>query len=224
MIREWIAAAPSWLLIGLGVGAVATVIVAGAFLLGARLFPDRRARTRRAASASVDGSDRRRAAVGRYLDRLGEEYREGATVHGRRVAFYLPGRDVALTFDARTYFLLSERGTETVLLEHEMPIHHLGRRLPFEVSETPSSGRVTPVDTVGDAFAELGIDLTTDETAIRNAYRERVKEVHPDQGGTEEAFGQVQEAYATALDYTDHAGQQSTSTGRQGTATGRRER
>jgi ferredoxin len=41
----------------------------------------------------------------------------------------------------------------------------------------------------------LGVDPDADEAEIVDAYRERVKEVHPDQGGSTEAFRAVKDAY-----------------------------
>ena len=51
-------------------------------------------------------------------------------------------------------------------------------------------------------WERLGIDPETDtlEDAL-HAYREKAKEVHPDQGGSEEAFEALQEAYREANDY-----------------------
>ncbi len=48
----------------------------------------------------------------------------------------------------------------------------------------------------------LGIDADADldEDALRRAYRERVKEVHPDQGGSIEEFQLVRRAYARLRD------------------------
>lgn len=43
----------------------------------------------------------------------------------------------------------------------------------------------------------LGIDASADVDAIRAAYRRRVKETHPDRGGSTEAFKRVNEAYET---------------------------
>ena len=48
-----------------------------------------------------------------------------------------------------------------------------------------------------DAYRHLGLDRDADERAVRRAYRERVKEVHPDRGGDEEEFRKVTEAYET---------------------------
>jgi len=44
-------------------------------------------------------------------------------------------------------------------------------------------------------FDVLKIDEDADEAAIEQAYRERVKEAHPDRGGTLEAFQLVRRAY-----------------------------
>lgn len=41
----------------------------------------------------------------------------------------------------------------------------------------------------------LGVDADTDDEALVAAYRERVKETHPDQGGSIEAFQRVRAAY-----------------------------
>ncbi|WP_435070177.1 J domain-containing protein [Haloplanus sp. C73] len=47
-----------------------------------------------------------------------------------------------------------------------------------------------------DAYDVLGLDADASDEAIRRAYRERVKEVHPDtDGGDEEAFKRVNRAY-----------------------------
>jgi len=62
------------------------------------------------------------------------------------------------------------------------------------------AGRADPV---GDAFDELGLDRDADLDAVKGAYRERVKETHPDQGGDEESFRRVREAYATARNHAD---------------------
>lgn len=46
----------------------------------------------------------------------------------------------------------------------------------------------------------LGIDPDADDATVVDAYRERVKEVHPDQGGSAEAFQRVTEAYQRIRD------------------------
>jgi len=47
-----------------------------------------------------------------------------------------------------------------------------------------------------EAYETLGLDPGASEDAVRRAYRERVKEVHPDtEGGDEDAFKRVNRAY-----------------------------
>ena len=50
--------------------------------------------------------------------------------------------------------------------------------------------------TRSEAARVLGVDADADQVAIRRAYRERVKRVHPDaDGGSEAAFVRVRESY-----------------------------
>jgi len=52
-----------------------------------------------------------------------------------------------------------------------------------------------------EAYETLGLDPGADEAAVERAYRERVKEVHPDaDGGSEEAFKRVNRAYEALVD------------------------
>ncbi|WP_142858261.1 J domain-containing protein [Salinigranum halophilum] len=47
-----------------------------------------------------------------------------------------------------------------------------------------------------EAYRTLGLDPGADEAAVRSAYRERVKEVHPDRpSGDEDEFKRVNRAY-----------------------------
>lgn len=48
----------------------------------------------------------------------------------------------------------------------------------------------------------LGVDPDADDAEISRAYRRRVKETHPDQGGSREAFMRLQQAYAAVRDGT----------------------
>jgi len=48
---------------------------------------------------------------------------------------------------------------------------------------------------VESPFEILGVDPDADETEIVRAYRRRVKETHPDHGGSADAFQRVQTAY-----------------------------
>lgn len=48
-------------------------------------------------------------------------------------------------------------------------------------------------------FEILRVDPDADEAEIKEAYRERMKETHPDQGGSARAFQAVREAYEQAM-------------------------
>lgn len=52
-------------------------------------------------------------------------------------------------------------------------------------------------------FEVLGVPADADEATVRRAYRERVKETHPDQGGSVEEFQRVRTAYE-AIEAGDH--------------------
>jgi hypothetical protein len=196
-LGEWLTLLPPWLLAGVSMGVVVALLVAGIFVAGDRLFPspptDRRRR--------IDGTDRRRAEIRQYLGSIGERYVEDATVHEDTVAFYLPERRVAITFDPQAYFRIERAGTDAVLCEHEMPGSQLGRRLPFDVPEVPDASASDA--SVSAAFSQLGLRPTADAEAVRAAYRRRVKDVHPDQGGDSEAFRRLRDAYTTAKEHAD---------------------
>jgi len=53
---------------------------------------------------------------------------------------------------------------------------------------------------IAEARRVLGVDPDADEEEIRRAYRERVKETHPDAGGSRESFERVQWAYERLTD------------------------
>ncbi|QZP37494.1 J domain-containing protein [Halobaculum magnesiiphilum] len=49
----------------------------------------------------------------------------------------------------------------------------------------------------GDARRTLGVDADASGSEVKAAYRDRVKETHPDSGGDEEEFKRVNRAYET---------------------------
>jgi len=52
-----------------------------------------------------------------------------------------------------------------------------------------------------EAYKRLGLDPDADQSTIKRAYREKVKDVHPDtDSGSEAEFKQVQAAYETLTD------------------------
>ena len=200
VFEEWLAALPAWLVLGVGLGTGASIAVAAVFIAANRWFPDPPAEP----AGESDGSLRRRAEIREFLRLIGEPFAERYPIDGREVAFYLPHRDVAITFDARAYFRLSnaDGAPYVVLCEHEMPGHQLGRRLPFDVPEV-ALGPAPEVDPVRTAFETLGLPPGAGEDAVESAYRDRVKEAHPDRGGSRDEFVRVREAYATALNRAD---------------------
>ncbi|GGJ14909.1 molecular chaperone [Halobellus salinus] len=199
MHQEWLSVLPPWLVLGLVGGGLASVVVAGAFVLGGRLFPDQPTPS----GGRVNGSTRRRVEIRSYLRDISEPFAEDREVHGRTVEFYLPARDVALTFDARAYFELERAGIYTVLCEYEMPGRALGRRLPFDVPEVGTDAEFDRTDPVAAAFDRLDLSRDASTEEVRHAYRDRVKRVHPDNGGSQAEFKRLQEAYATAREHAD---------------------
>jgi len=191
---ELLSALPRWALVGVLVGTAASVGVAVVFVLATRMYPDTNE-----GGSQWSTEARRRAEIRQYLDAIGERYIENETVIGERVAFYLPHRAVAVTFDARVFYAFESTRIHAVLVEHEMPGINLGHRLPFEtptISPEPDHGG--EFDRVRAAYAVLGLPDSADVDDVRRAYRERIKEVHPDQGGDPDEFRKVREAYDTA--------------------------
>lgn len=194
MVSEALAELPPWLVTGVLLGMVGTVVVAGVFLAAEWLLPGEQKRRQHRS-----GESRRRIEFREYLDAIDERYAEDHPVEGEHVAFYLPGRDVAITFDPKAYYRIERSKTTAILVEHEMPGSALGSRLPFEVPEIsvekPAQSEIDPVPA---AFAELGVSAGASDEEVRRAYRRRVKDVHPDQGGDEDEFKRVREAYTLA--------------------------
>ena len=195
MLHEVVRSLPEWL-VGAGIGLASAAVAACVFVVGARLFPT--AAVSRGTHASGEG--KRRREIREYLDTIGESFAEDHPVCGQPVAFYLPQRDVAITFDARAYYRIQRSRTHSVLVEHELPGVHLGSRLPFE---TPDLDFGEGTDPTSAAFAILGLPSGASAGEVKSAYREQVKRVHPDHGGNHEEFRRVREAYTTAK---EHAG------------------
>ena len=187
---------PQWVYLGVAAGALVSLGVAVTFLVGARRFPDGDAGPEGRSTETI-----RRGEIRRYLEAIGERFTEDAEVAGNRVAFFLPQRDVAVTFDAGTYLALEGTPTRVVLAEHELPGVALGPRLPFETPEGPvgvGAGRDRRGGTPEAAYEVLGLPRGAEEAAVRRAYRRRVKAVHPDHGGDEREFRRLQAAYDAA--------------------------
>lgn len=188
---------PGWLVAGLVLGGVCSVVIALVFTIGRRVFPEPTPTDR---SGPAVGDSRRRAEIRTYLETIGESFVENERIEGQTVAFYLPRRNVAITFDARHHFVLDRAGVDSVLVEYEMPGGHLGHRLPFETPTVAAAASVSRRHdpAVAAAFNTLGLSPSADAEALRSAYRERIKAAHPDHGGDQETFEQVREAYTVA--------------------------
>ncbi len=78
------------------------------------------------------------------------------------------------------------RGTVTAESEYEK------LRLP--------SGNEDVEPAAPPAHAVLGVDRDADAETVRDAWRERVKEAHPDNGGTQEQLRRVHDAKEAMLD------------------------
>jgi len=201
---DWLWSVPRWLLVGLALGAAFTMVVAGVFVAGRRLFPESATGSTKP-NDEFTGESKRRAEIRAYLREIGEPYAEDHVVQGQRVAFYLPHRDVAVTFDAHAYFRIDNTDTDAVLIEHEMPGAHLGGRLPFETPERERDPE--PRDGIGAAFDALGLPRSASADEVTAAYRQQVKEAHPDHGGDEKSFRRIRKAYAMAKEHSTQADQ-----------------
>lgn len=195
MYPEVLDPVPVWVLNGALLGLLLSVVVAVLFYLLVRWFPSEQP----AEAHRESGDERRRDEIRTYLDLIDEQYVENQVVEGHRVAFYLPVRDVAITFDARAHYHFDRAATTSVLIEHELPGLALGPRLPFETPDIDFEDESeSEVDPQAAAFAVLGISAGASPQEVQRAYREKVKEVHPDHGGDRDEFKRVREAYTTA--------------------------
>lgn len=70
-----------------------------------------------------------------------------------------------------------------------------GDRREYQRGQQPQTSRISPVE----HFRTLGLPPTAKLEEVKAAYREKVKEYHPDQGGTVPEFLRLQEAYEFLL-------------------------
>lgn len=68
------------------------------------------------------------------------------------------------------------------------------RRQRYGDGESPPRQQATAMSRK-EAYRRLGLDESADDGDIQRAYRERVKETHPDRGGDKEEFKAITEAY-----------------------------
>jgi hypothetical protein len=73
-----------------------------------------------------------------------------------------------------------------------------GRRQSQRTGRAPSAGSEL---SAAEAYSRLGLDPSADQSAVKSAYRQKVKEVHPDtEEGDEQSFKRVKEAYERLSD------------------------
>ena len=203
VLVDAVLALPEWLLLGAALGLGASVTVGVLFFVGERFFPS----DQQQSGDQWSGESRRRAEIREYLRLIDEPFAEDHFVEGQEVEFFLPKRGVAITFDPRAFYRIERSPTTAVLVEHELPGIHIGARLPFETpdiefdTDDEETAAAPEADPTRAAFAVLGLPETASEREVKRAYRQKVKEVHPDQGGDEEDFHRVRDAYATAKDH-----------------------
>jgi hypothetical protein len=71
-----------------------------------------------------------------------------------------------------------------------------GRRFGSRASRASQGGSAEPsTGPRNEDYQVLGVDPDASEDEVRDAYRDKVRELHPDQGGDEAAFSRVNEAY-----------------------------
>lgn len=115
----------------------------------------------------------------------------------------------ALPFGAAAYFLWSHvtgrleprvrRGSTSGAVGRGGGRAGPGRGRETEPGDPSRSPRVEPADR--DAARVLGVEPDADEAALRRAFRERAKALHPDAGGGDEAaFRRARAAYERLRD------------------------
>jgi len=73
-----------------------------------------------------------------------------------------------------------------------------GQRQRQRTDRAPTGGSGV---SAAEAYSRLGLDPGADQSAVKSAYRQKVKEVHPDtDGGDEQSFKRVKEAYERLSD------------------------
>lgn len=70
----------------------------------------------------------------------------------------------------------------------------------FATARLPGGDEETAIATAPPAHEVLGVAPDAPEAAVKGAYRELLKERHPDHGGSEEEFARLQDAKEAMLD------------------------
>jgi hypothetical protein len=96
------------------------------------------------------------------------------------------------TLSARGRWYYRQRGTDT---RHARASHGGRSRSRRSQRREPQASGPSGHLTEAEARAVLEVPPDASEAAVRRAYRDQLKEVHPDQGGDEERFQRVTRAY-----------------------------
>ncbi|PSP84246.1 molecular chaperone DnaJ [Halobacteriales archaeon QS_6_64_34] len=85
--------------------------------------------------------------------------------------------------------------------EWEPPRDGRSRRTAERVRQARARRQQSSGPTTAEAYDRLGLDPSADESAVKQAYRDRVKATHPDtDGGSEREFKRVKAAYERLTD------------------------
>ena len=223
---------PRWVFWGIALGAAATVAVALAFYLGDRFAPSRVAETGDGGAAGDERRRSEiRTYLQATGERFSEDHGLDDVVvpfylPERGVAITFSAHDYFRLEGEGVYTVLCEHEMPGRGLGRRLPFdvdepewatgnESAGDRSGSDgfgpgrfggdgaTGRSPRGAPAGRADPVADAFDELGVSRDADIDAVKGAYRERVMETHPDQGGDEESFRRVREAYATARNHAD---------------------
>jgi hypothetical protein len=122
---------------------------------------------------------------------------------------------VAIPFGATTYFLWYHASGRLAVRAAERQTSHATRSRRFRTARstrtagqspggrrrTTRSSRANRGPSREQAYRTLGLSPGASDDAVRQAYRQKVKEVHPDtESGDEESFKRVNRAYERLTD------------------------
>jgi len=152
------------------------------------------------------------------LDRIGvDDYRYGFDAKERKrdgrpyadanpddpgfvLRWSMDGDQFALACDRYVRFLSNVRALGLYLREKRKmegrPV--ISGESEFANARLPSGEEA--IVTERAAHTVLGVEADADPATVKRAYRERVKEAHPDQGGSEDELREIQEAKEVLLD------------------------
>lgn len=111
---------------------------------------------------------------------------------------WVPPRDGASARDAASSGARRERSRRGQPQQERTRRRQGGER---RARQRQRASRSTSGPSAAEAYRTLGLDPDADESAVKRAYREKVKNVHPDtDGGDEESFKAVTAAYERLTD------------------------